>query len=403
MNPTARGPAPNERLRASPTFSLAFAMDGKPYVSKEVEPYTQYWLSERDRILLSLFSGRRGEVVEVALAGYGRLNSSTDPVRERPKLLRAIADMVDAGILVSPKDDTSRYDGKMASDYLRYRPFPPALVELIRRDAGFGPESRALDLAGGPGSLALALAESSPHVTLMDLSRGFVDAAGREARRRGLTLERLHESANRLVFHDTPYDLITVSQALHWLDDVMVCRGVSRLLRPGGSFFVVLGAMQVADTHPLAFILGDHSILGAKSPTPFDEQAQALMRRLSLLLEAIDSPDVERIDPTRSWLGTAGPPEPIVPAGLSLFRQRRPLGAGYVKAFMSPRHIEMAGSTPKAFWNAVDVALANAAPAACEGEQHWAVLQFRRGGPRWEATKGRPPIVDIGWSGSAEG
>ena len=70
---------------------------------------------------------------------------------------------------------------------------------------------------------------------------------------------------------------------------------------------------------------------------------------------------------------------------------------------MSPRHIEMAGSTPKAFWNAVDVALANAAPAACEGEQHWAVLQFRRGGPRWEATKGRPPIVDIGWSGSAEG
>jgi len=398
------GPAPGDRFRASPTFALAFAMDGRPYVSREVEPYTQFWLEDRDRILLSLFSGRRGETVEGAIAGYLRLVPGADAGRERPRLLKAIREMAQAGVLARPDEDASRYDAAMAADYLAHRPFPPQIAEMIVRDAGFGPQGRALDLAGGPGSLALALAATSPHVTLMDLSRGFVDAARREAKRRGLALEAIHESANRLVFHDAQYDLITVSQALHWLDDVMVCRGVSRLLRPAGSFFVVLGAMQVADDHPLSFILGDRSVLGAKSATPFEAQARALMRRLSLLLEALDAPDVERIDPTRSW-AVAGEAalEPIIPAALTLVRQTRPLGAGYVRAFMSPRHVEMTGLSPDAFWASVEGRSAAATPGELLGVQDWAVLQFRRGGARWEPPGEALPVAEIGWSGPPRG
>ena len=359
-------------------------MDGRPYVSREVEPYTQFWLSERDRILLSLFSARHGQTVEGAIAGYLRLVAPADAAKERPRLLKSIAEMTEAGVLARPGDDPSRYDAAMAADYLAHRPFPPELTAAIVRDSGFGPESRAVDLAGGPGSLALALAETSA--------------------RRGVALEAINESANRLAFHDAQYDLITVSQALHWLDDVMVCRGVSRLLRPGGSFVVVLGAMTVPDAHPLSFILGDHSLLGAKSATPFEAQALALMRRLTLLLEAIDSPDVERIDPTRSWAGVEGAaPESIIPAGLSLFRQTRPLGAGYVRAFMSPRHIEMTGLAADDFWERVDRGCAQSSPDARLGVQDWAVLQFRRGGPRWNAPDGPLTVAGIGWSGPSEG
>ena len=394
----------SQRYRASPTYALAFAMDGRPYVSKEVEPYSQFWLSERDRILLSLFSARRGATVEQAIAGYLRLAASGDLERERPKLAKAIGEMAEAGILVRPSDDTSRYDAQMAGDYLTHRPFPPELVEQIVRDGQFGPHGRALDLAGGPGSLALALAKTSTHVTLMDLSRGFVESARREAIRRGLALEAIHESCNRLVFHDAQYDVITISQALHWLDDVMVCRGVSRTLRPVGSFFVVLGAMEVRDEHPLSFILGDRSVLGAKSPIPFAAQALALMRRLTLLLEALDSADVERIDPTRSWAGGAqGPPEPIVPAALSLFRQTRPMGVGYARAFMSPRHIKMTGQTPEAFWGTVEDRCATSKPQALQGFQDWALLQFRRGGPVWTPPADALPVSAIGWSGPMAG
>jgi SAM-dependent methyltransferase len=393
-----------QRYRASPTFALTFSMDGRPYVAKEVEPYTQFWLSERDRVLLSLFSGPRGETVEGAMAAYLRLRRAADADRECPRLLKAISEMARAGVLVRPQDDTSRYDARMAQDYLIYRPFPPEIAELMVCQGGFGARSRALDLAGGPGSLALALAETSSQVTLMDLSRGFVEAARREAAHRGVALEAIHESANRLVFHDAQYDLITISQALHWLDDTMVCRGVSRILRPDGSFFVVLGAMTVRDEHPLSFILGDRSVLGAKSATPFEGQALALMRRLTLLLEAVDSRDVERIDPTHSWAGVAdGPPERIVPAGLSLFRQTRPLGAGYVRAFMSPRHVEMTGMTPEAFWGRVESQIAAASSQSRLGLQDWAVQHFRRGGARWTPPTGVLPVTEIGWSGPAEG
>src|SRR6185437_4604325 len=162
-----------------------------------------------------------------------------------------IEDMRSAGVLASARDDTSRYDAAMAQDYLKHRPFPPEIAELIVRDGPVTPQSRVLDLAGGPGSLALALAAASPHVSLMDLSRGFVSAAGREASRRGLALTALHESCNRLANHDQTYDVVTISQALHWLDDVLVCRGMGHVLRQGGSFFVILSAMRVAEDHPL--------------------------------------------------------------------------------------------------------------------------------------------------------
>ena len=34
--------SPLERLRASPSFVLAFTMDGRPYIAKETEPYIQF-------------------------------------------------------------------------------------------------------------------------------------------------------------------------------------------------------------------------------------------------------------------------------------------------------------------------------------------------------------------------
>ena len=104
-------------MAASPTFALAFALDGRPYVSKEVEPYTQFWLTERDRVVLSLFSGRRGHTVAGAMAGYLRLVAPTGAAREQPRLLKAIGAMVGAGVLARPGDDLSRYDAAMAADY----------------------------------------------------------------------------------------------------------------------------------------------------------------------------------------------------------------------------------------------------------------------------------------------
>jgi 2-polyprenyl-3-methyl-5-hydroxy-6-metoxy-1,4-benzoquinol methylase len=388
-----------ERLRASPNFVLAHTFDGRPYVAKETEPYVQYWLDERYRVLHGAFSSRRGATSEQAIRAYLRVTGASDTAAERRRLSKAIDDMRTAGVLIGTRDDISRYDAGLVDAYLTHRPFPSELSDLIVRNAPVTRTSRVLDLAGGPGDLALKLAEASDQVALMELSRGFLTAATRRAKQRGLSLTALHESANRLVYQDDTFDVVTISQALHWLDDVMVCRGLCRLLTDGGSFFVVHSSMALPEAHPLSFVLGDNSILGAKPAGSFVDEVQPLLRRLTLLFEALDAPDVQRMDPTQQWRTAGGPDSRIAPAAVTLFRQRRPFGLGYARAFLTRQHIEAAGHDPQAVWAEIERRCAGAASDDLLATQNWAVLHFRRGAVRAElAPLGSAPVVDIGFA-----
>jgi hypothetical protein len=167
------------RLRASPSFALTFTLDGRPYIAKDTEPYIQYWLSERYRILLSLFSRRGGATAADAAEGYFRLTRTSRSAAERERLRKAIEDMRAAGVLIGARDDTSRYTAQIAEAYVAHRPFPRELSDHMIRSAPVRAASRVLDLAGGAGDLALAPAQASDHVSLMNLSRGFVRAAAR--------------------------------------------------------------------------------------------------------------------------------------------------------------------------------------------------------------------------------
>jgi len=106
----------DERLRASPNFALTFTMDGRPYIARDSQPYVQYWLMERYRILLGLFSGRGGAGVEEAVAGYFRLTETAPTPAASKALAAAIRDMRGAGVLIGARHDTSRYDSRIAAD-----------------------------------------------------------------------------------------------------------------------------------------------------------------------------------------------------------------------------------------------------------------------------------------------
>jgi 2-polyprenyl-3-methyl-5-hydroxy-6-metoxy-1,4-benzoquinol methylase len=397
---TTRSKSLAARLRASPNFVLAFTLDGKPYVAKETEPYTQYWLSERYRILLSMFSTPKGATAEDAVAQYLRFTGAKADAPARRRLLKAVDDMRGSGVVVDVRDDTSRYDARIVDAYVAHRPFPPEVAAHLIAQGGVGSGSRVLDLAGGPGDLALALAAVSHDVSLMELSKGFLAAATRRAKRQGVAITPIHDSCNRLIHRDDEYDVMTISQALHWLDDVLVCRGVCRMLRAGGSFFVIHSAIDLDNAHPLAWLLGHDSILGAKKRQSFAAEVQPILRRLSLLFEALDAPDVQRVDPTQQGMAPGSARrERIVPAGVSLFRQRRPFELGYARGFLTPRHIELTGRTPEAFWQDAEARCAGKSVAQLLGHQHWAVLQFRRGGARVEARSLKNlPVADIGFT-----
>lgn len=391
--------AARERLRASPNFAQMLAFDGRPYVARDSEPYVQYWLTERYRLLLALFSGKRGATIEEAMRGYFRLvdTAPTEPARKR--LAAAIADMRAAEVLIGARDDVSRYDASIVEAYLTHRPFPPDITAFIARAGAIGRESRVLDLAGGPGDLALQLARICDNVTLMELSSGFVASARVRAKQAGLRLEALQESCNRLVYMDDSFDVVTVAQALHWLDDVMMCRGVCRLLRPAGSFFVVHGAMEMPDEHPLAFLFGSRSILGEKKPVPFADELKPLRKRLALLFEALDSPDVARVD-----LAASGHGERVAPAGVTIFRQRRPVGVGFARAFLTPKHIAITGMAPTEFWRDVETRCARATRGQLGATAMWGVLRFQRGGAELhESIADGNGVIDIGYGGPPEG
>ncbi len=369
-----------EHLRASPNFLLAYSFDGKPYVAKDSEPYIQYWLTERDRVLLALFGGRRGSTAADAIDAYYRMTQATQTPASRRSLSTAIRAMRTAGVLIGREDDTSRYDRAIAASYVRDRPFPRTVAETIIAAGLVAADSAVLDLAGGPGDLALALAGASRNVTLMELSHGFAVTARERAAERGLALTVLNDSCNRLPWHDGSYDVITVSQALHWLDDVQVCRGVVRLLRAGGSFFVVHAAFDVPDDHPLAYLFGRRSILGEKAERSFAAEVKPLLRRLALLFEALDTPDVDRADLGRRAVAAGAPGQArIAPQAVRMYRQRRPLGAGFTRAFLTPDHIARSGLAPAAFWADLEARCADLPAERFEGTYNWALLQFRRG------------------------
>jgi 2-polyprenyl-3-methyl-5-hydroxy-6-metoxy-1,4-benzoquinol methylase len=390
------------RLRIDPSFVLAHTLDGRPFVAKDAEPYTQFWLSEREHGLLMHFSGRRGASSEEAAAAFLRMKGiagTADGTAERQRIHKAVRGMQAAGVLVPCAQDTSRYSAAIADDYIANRPFPQPLAQHIIERGRVHTHSRVLDLAGGPGDLALALARASRHVSLMELSRGFLATAQRRAQTLGVPLQTVHDSCNRLLHHEGRYDVVTVSQALHWLDDVAVVRGLVRLLQAGGSFFVVHSAMQVPDTHPLAHLLGYDSILGAHPRQPFADEVRPLLRRLALLFEALDTPGVQRFDADGA-AASAGAVQRIAPAAVTLFRQPRPFGPGYARGFFTPQHIAVSGLAPEAFWRDLHARCAARPDADCMGTQHWAVLHFQRGAqgladPGWAER----PALELGFDG----
>lgn len=384
------------RLQLAPSFVQTRTLDGRPYLAKDVEPYEQFWINERERVLLGLFGARGGCTEAEAEAAYFRLTERPASAPERQRVRRAVAGMRAAGVLLERSDDDSRYDHRIVADYIAHRPFPRALADRIAARAAISADTRVLDLAGGPGDLALALASHTRHAAVMELSRGFLACARRRARGLGLPLQTLHDSCNRLLHRDEPWDVITVAQALHWLDDVAVCRGVVRLLQRGGSFFVVHSSIELPDAHPLAYLLGHDSILGAKPRQPFTQDIAPLQRRIALLFEALDTPGVERIDPARS-LHASGESQRIREAGVELFQQTRPFDEGYARGFLTPAHTAATGLAPEAFWADVHARCRNAHPQALLGTHHWALLHYQRGATGPLPALNSLPVTPLGY------
>lgn len=130
--------------------------------------------------------------------------------------------------------------GRHSEDYAEHRPgFPPSFHRRIDALAPIG-GSRSLDLATGPGTIALELAARGSSVVGVDVSVEQVATARRLAKERGLEGEArfVVATAEATGLDAGSFDLATAGQCWHWFDGPAAMEEARRVLRPGGALAI---------------------------------------------------------------------------------------------------------------------------------------------------------------------
>ncbi|MCP3980957.1 MAG: methyltransferase domain-containing protein [bacterium] len=143
--------------------------------------------------------------------------------------------------------------GRHSDDYAEHRPgFPDS---FYRRIDAFMPVrgARALDLATGPGIMALELAARGAAVAGIDVAPEQIAAAERLAQVRDLAdATRFHVArAEETGFDNESFDLVTAGQCWHWFDGEAAMAEALRVLRPAG-ILVIAHYSYLAQHSPVA-------------------------------------------------------------------------------------------------------------------------------------------------------
>ncbi|MGH9136081.1 MAG: methyltransferase domain-containing protein [Acidimicrobiales bacterium] len=128
-------------------------------------------------------------------------------------------------------DPAAEAFGDVATDYERARPsYPPAAIELLRRELGIGPGARVCDLAAGTGKLTRLLLGTGAAVVAVEPVAGM----RHELRRAVPAVEVLDGNAEAIPLPDASVDAVTVAQAFHWFRFDEALAEIRRVLRPAG-------------------------------------------------------------------------------------------------------------------------------------------------------------------------
>jgi SAM-dependent methyltransferase len=126
--------------------------------------------------------------------------------------------------------------GRHSEDYAAYRPgFPASFYQRIDAITRIR-DSRSLDLATGPGTIALELGALGSSVVGIDTSGEQIATAKRVSMERHLE-DNVHfriASAENTGLDASSFDLVTAGQCWHWFDSGAAMLEILRVLRPKG-------------------------------------------------------------------------------------------------------------------------------------------------------------------------
>jgi ubiquinone/menaquinone biosynthesis C-methylase UbiE len=101
------------------------------------------------------------------------------------------------------------------------------------------PGSEVLEVAPGPGYLAIELARRGFRVTALDISHALVGIARANAAKAGVTVDVRHGNAAGMPFPDASFDVVVCVAAFkNFTDPDGAINEMHRVLRPGGQAFI---------------------------------------------------------------------------------------------------------------------------------------------------------------------
>src|SRR5262245_48483275 len=126
----------------------------------------------------------------------------------------------------------ARITGKDAGEFRR-------LAGALAGRIGAG--AAVLEVAPGPGYLAIELARLGPYrVTGLDISRSFVRIAGENARRAGVAVDFRHGNASAMPFEPDSFDLVVCRAAFkNFSEPVAALDEMHRVLRADGEAIII--------------------------------------------------------------------------------------------------------------------------------------------------------------------
>lgn len=134
-------------------------------------------------------------------------------------------------------------EGRIAAWYARNtaRDAPDFAALAQRVTAGLPAGSRILEVAPGPGYLAIEIARRGAYrLSALDISHTFVEIASRNARQAGVDIDFRQGNASAMPFPDNTFELILCRAAFkNFSQPVAAMNEMHRVLRRGGKALIV--------------------------------------------------------------------------------------------------------------------------------------------------------------------
>lgn len=130
-----------------------------------------------------------------------------------------------------------RFEG-LANVYDRYRPHPPAvLIDILCQLAEVARPHLVVDIGSGTGLSTVLWADHADEVIGVEPGDDMRTQAEHRTAQQGATnVHYIAGTSSATTLPDGCADIVTISQALHWMEPTSTFAEVARILRPGGIF-----------------------------------------------------------------------------------------------------------------------------------------------------------------------